>query len=756
MTKHIMRKILLLATVMLPGLAAMAQPKLSENPIHEVVEAMTLQEKASLVVGVGLNTAIPDAVGQINSVERLGVPYVMLADGPAGLRIKPERDGQERTFHCTSFPVGTAMSSTWNPELAFEVGDAMGGEVRDYGIDVILGPALNIQRNPLCGRNFEYYSEDPFLTGLIGAAVVDGIESNDVGACIKHFAANSQETNRVWNDSRVPVRALREIYLKGFEIAVRKSQPWMLMSSYNMLNGQYTSVNRGLMHDVLRCEWGFEGVAVTDWGFNGTPPPAQIMAENDLLMEGCPEQVQLIVSAVESGELPESQLDICVKRILGLARKSCRYRGYEYSEMPDLQASAQVALKAAHESIVMLENNGALPFDADVRNVALFGNASYDFLEGGTGSGEVHEPYIISPADGFVNRGYTVNQAVNAAYRSYIKDAADADFAKNGARHWFFGRFHPSEMDVDVKMIRKAARESDIAVITISRQAGEAGDRYARKGDFELSDKERLLVENVSAAFHARNKKVVVLLNVGSPLEVASWRNIPDAVLVTWQCGQEGGNAIADVLSGKVSPSGKLPATFPVRYQDVPSADNYPAEDRHRGKDGEKVRNVDYTEYAEGIYVGYRHFDRNEVPVCYPFGYGLSYTTFVYDNLSIVKDGYDYKVCVDVRNTGERPGKEAVQVYVSAPAGGLDKPVKELKSFAKTPLLQPGESCTVEMQFSTYDLASFDESRCAWVADNGVYKVMAGSSSQDIRLEGELDVISEMSWPVHDVLKPVK
>jgi len=745
-----MKKLIFAVTTLLSLVPMSAQMILTESNIHEITASMSLEEKAALVVGVGLETDVPDAVGQIRAIERLGIPPVLLADGPAGLRISPTRDGQSRTFHCTSFPVGTAMSSTWNVELAEEVGKAVGSEMRDYGIDVILGPVLNIQRNPLCGRNFEYYSEDPFLTGYMGAAVIEGIQSMGVGACVKHFAANNQETNRVHNDSRVSERALREIYLKGFEITVRKSQPWMLMSSYNMLNGRYTSVNRWLMHDVLRSEWGFEGVAVTDWGFNGTPPADQLKAGNDLMMEGCKEQYELVLKALYEGQLTEDQLDECVMRILELATRSCRFRGTDYSDNPDLKASAEVALKAAHERIVLLENKDkTLPLSPDVKTVALFGNASYDFLEGGTGSGEVHEPYIISPADGFAADGYIVNRSLADAYRKYIKDGVDADFAKNGKRHWFFGRFHPKEMTVDLKMICKAARESDFAVMTFSRQAGEAGDRYARKGDFELSESEFAMLTNVAAEFHKHGKKVVVVLNVGSPMEVASWKNIPDAVLISWQCGQEGGHAISDVMSGKVCPSGKLPATFPVSYSTLPSADNFPGENRRRGENGVEVPNIDYTEYKEGIYVGYRHFNRVNTALSYPFGYGLSYTKFEYEDMEIVKSGYDYTVTVSVRNVGDIPGKEAVQLYVAAPGRDMDKPLKELRAFAKTGILEPGQSQRISMTFSTYDLASFDEESGMWVTEKGTYRCLVGASSADIRLSDDFAVYSRMSVPVH-------
>ena len=749
-----MKKSILLVLGVALSLSALAQPTLTPDNIDQVVAAMTLHEKASMVVGIGLDTTVPDAVGQTRSIERLAIAPVLFADGPAGVRIKPTREGTECTFHCTSFPVGTALSSTWNTQLAREVGSAMGHEMVAYGIDVILGPALNIQRNPLCGRNFEYYSEDPYLSGLTGAAVVEGIQSHGVGACVKHYAANNQETNRVYNDSRVSERALREIYLKGFEIAIRRSHPWMVMSSYNKLNGLYTSTSGWLMSDVLRSDWGFEGVAVTDWGFNGTPPADQLRAENDLMMEGCPKQVELVIEAVENGTLSEAELDRSVRRILQLATRSVRHRGDSYSDTPDLGASAEVALRAAHESIVLLENrNSALPLEGSVKCVALFGNASYDFLEGGTGSGEVHEPYIISPAEGFEACGYAIDAPLADGYRTYIREGVEADFVRNGERHWFFGRFHPAEMTVEDEEIVRSATEADVAVITFSRQAGEAGDRYDRKGDFRLSDAERSQLERVSAEFGRMGKKVIVVLNVGGPVEVASWRELADAVLVSWQCGQEGGRAIADVISGAVCPSGHLPTTFPVEYADVPSANHFPAAERRKGGAEAPVANIDYTEYAEDIYVGYRHFDTFEKAVCYPFGYGLSYTDFAFGAAEVNLSGEDIVVSVDVANVGRVAGKEVVQLYVAAPKTDLEKPAKELRAFAKSATLAAGESERVELRLSLYDLASFDESRGCWVTEAGEYRLLLGSSVEDIKSEVTLRLQSEKCWavtsPVH-------
>ncbi len=777
-----MKKLIIAAACCLP-LAAGAQkaPQLGKTSIDKVVKAMTLEEKASLLIGTGMagmsgNSAVvgatqdlvPGAAGTSRPVERLGIPAIVLADGPAGLRIQPIRKDDPNTYYCTAFPVATLLGSTWNTELVTNVGKAMGNEVREYGADVLLAPALNIHRNPLCGRNFEYYSEDPLLTGKITAAMVNGIQSNGVGTSIKHFAANNQETNRTANDAIISQRALREIYLKGFEITVKESQPWTVMSSYNFLNGTYTSESRDLLTTILREEWGFKGLVMTDW-FGGKSVPAQVHAGNDLMMPGIPTQTEAIIQAVKDGTLSEADVDICVKRMLELIVASPRFQKYAFSNKPDLKAHAEVTRSSASEGMVLLKNNAnALPLAASIKSVAAFGITSYEFIAGGTGSGDVNRAYTISLTDGLNNAGYKLNTEVSAWYTQYI--AAEKEKNKPDPNNPFAAFMNKKRIEEIVPcpdFLTKQAKASDAAILTIGRSSGEFTDRHV-EGDFKLTPEELSLMANVCKAFHAEGKKVIVILNIGGVIETSMWKELPDAILLAWQAGQEGGNTVADILKGQVNPSGKLPMTFPVSYMDAASSKNFPYDyvlDQKSlfanfmgGKEKKnEVRNVDYTAYEEGIFVGYRFFDTFGKQVSYPFGYGLSYTKFDYSNPSVKETKDGYQVAVTVKNTGSVAGKEVVQLYASAPTTSLVKPEKELKAFVKTKQLQPGESQTLSLTIKKGDLASFSEARSAWIADAGTYQLKLAASSRDVRQTLEVSLPAEvLVEKVHDVLRPAK
>ena len=629
----------------------------------------------------------------------------------------------------------------------------------EYGADVLLAPALNIHRNPLCGRNFEYYSEDPLVSGKIAAAYVRGVQSNGVGTSIKHFAVNNQETNRNANDARVTPRALREIYLKGFEIAVKESAPWTVMSSYNHINGTYASENTDLLSTLLRDEWNFEGMVVTDW-FGGKDAVAQMIAGNDMLQPGRANQYDMIIEGVKSGKLDESILNRNVKRVLELILQTPHFKEYKYSNKPDLKAHAAVTRQSATEGMVLLKNNNeTLPFERKVRNIALFGCTSYDFIAGGTGSGNVNRAYTVSLLDGLKNAGYQIDEALKADYEQYI----EAENKKNTPdSSQPFSRFmpvpRPTELIPTTKVLSEQVAKADVALVTLGRTSGEFVDRNV--SDFELSEEELQLLKSVSQAFHAAGKKVVVVLNIGGVIETASWKKLPDAILLAWQAGQEGGNSVTDVLSGKVSPSGKLTMTFPNKLMDVASSTNFPMDARAntdvRNKEDKSssVKNVDYTDYEEDIFVGYRYFDSFGKQVSYPFGYGLSYTTFEYVNPSVKVDNGIYSVSIDVKNVGKFAGKEVVQLYVSAPNRfQMNKPEKELKAFTKTKELRPGETVTATLKLNTTDLASYDEASSSWVVDAGNYKFLIGTSSKDIKAVLDVDVVSVVE-KTNDILKP--
>ena len=764
-----MKKIILLSAAVLALAGCQnGEPQLATSSVKKVLKAMTLEEKAHLVIGMGMagndgssavvgatQDIVPGAAGTTYPIPRLGIPSIVLADGPAGLRINPTRPGDENTYYCTHFPIGTLLASTWNQELVESVGAAMGEEVHEYGADVYLAPALNIHRHPLNGRNFEYYSEDPVVAGKTAAAYVRGVQSNDVGTSIKHFAYNNQETNRTGNNAVISPRAQREIYLKGFEITVKEADPWTIMSSYNKINGTYTSQSKDLITTVLRDEWGFKGLVMTDW-FGGDNAAEQIAAGNDMMQPGTDLQYKQIMDAIADGSLSEKELDVCVTRCLELVKRSPKVKGYAYSNKPDLKEHAQITRQSALEGMVLLENKGVLPLK-DVKNVAVYGCTSYAFIAGGTGSGNVNRAYTVSLLDGLKNAGFNVDDSKKDAYLKHIaKEEADfkASLPEGDMLAAFYPVPRPSEIIPNLFDLAFSAYKNDVAIITFGRNSGEFFDRTS--ADFSLNEGEKKLLNVVTKAFHAAGKKVVVVLNVGGVIETASWKDIPDAVLLAWQAGQEGGNSVTDILTGVESPSGKLPMTFPVNLMDAASSANFPIDATNEvyfmsRREDVGQKDVDVTKYEEGIYVGYRWFDKQNLAVSYPFGYGLSYTSFEYSEPSVMNDGKTITATVTVKNTGSVAGKEAVQLYVSAPAGSLDKPVKELKAYGKTSKLAPGESETLTLSFPTGELASFDEEKSAWVVDAGIYTFLFGASSRDIRCTAVADAAAS-EVPAHRVL----
>ncbi|MBS1510233.1 MAG: glycoside hydrolase family 3 C-terminal domain-containing protein [Bacteroidetes bacterium] len=765
-----MKKIILPLLAVAFSLTAAAQN--SNNNAKDIVSKMTLDEKINLVVGMGMklpgqggtgvgltDDKVPGAAGTTYSIPRLNLPTTVVADGPAGLRINPTRPTDRRTYYATAWPVATLLASTWDTKLVEAVGKGMGNEVKEYGVDVLLGPGMNIHRNPLGGRNFEYYSEDPVVSGKMAAAMVNGIQSNGVGVSIKHFAMNNEETNRNTINVITGTRAMREIYLRGFEIAVKESNPWTVMSSYNKINGTYTSENYDLLTTILRKEWGFKGLVMTDW-FGGTNTVAQMKAGNDLLMPGTPDQRKAIKDAVDNGTLDVKVIDENAARIVNYILGTPAYQHYAFTNAPDLKAHAALARSAATEGMILLQNNhAALPLNKSIKSIAPFGITSFDFVSGGTGSGDVNEAYTVSLAEGLTNAGFKLDEELSKNYEDYVMGEKSKQPHKSFLEEFMNPTPRITEMPIDDKVFADKAATNDVALITIGRNAGEGSDRKV-ENDFNLKASEIALIDKVAAAFHAKNKKVIVVINSGGVIEVASWRNKVDAVLLAWQPGMEAGNAVADVLSGKVNPSGKLASTFPVKYEDDVTAKNFPGiefkDKATKGMLGMPMIPAEVT-YEEGVYVGYRYYNSFKIKPAYAFGYGLSYTHFTYTNIRLSATTFKDKisVTVDVKNTGTVAGKEAVQLYLSAPAKKMNKPAEELKAFDKTRLLQPGEKQTLQFEINAKDLASFDAKNNNWVAEAGTYTVKIGASSENILQKASFTLPAQkMVEQCHAVLQP--
>ena len=634
---------------------------------------------------------------------------------------------------------------------------------------------MNLIRNPLCGRNHEYYSEDPYLSGTIAAGYVRGVQSEGTAACPKHFVANNQETNRNNNISQVSQRALREIYLKAFEIMVKESDPWTIMTSYNKLNGPYAVQNRELLTTIVRDEWGWKGMYVSDWNA-GDNAVAAMLAGNDMLQPGQPKQYEAILAAAKSGQLPMEVLDANVKRILEYVIKTHNFKKAGHScnkpccvpmcSAENLKAHAQTVREVGADGIVLLKNSGILPLTG--KKVALFGCTSYDWISGGSGFGGTSVGhYTVSLIEGLRSAGYEVYKPLIATYTQHLAAEEKRLFPNGRPPFSLMPPARADEKQFTADELNAAIEGSDVAIISLGRKSGEAADRS--EADFYLKDGEAQLIKAVSEAYHAKGKQVIVLLDICSPMDVASWQDQVDALVCTWQGGQESGFSVADVLSGKVNPSGKLPMTFQIKYGDAYADQFFPAnvDDKTLGamfmwgynkdqapKERTPQANIDYTNYEEDIYVGYRYFDSFGKPVAYPFGFGLSYTTFAYENMSVSEANGVYTVKVDVKNTGSCAGRNVVELFVAAPnSKKLNKPEKELRNYAKTKLLQPGQSETITMTVKTEDLASFNEKVSAWKTDAGRYDFLICSSASTVEAKASAPV---KAWTkkVHNVMKP--
>ncbi len=658
--------------------------------INDAIAQMTLEEKAALCSGKDF--------WNLKEIDRLGIPSIMVTDGPHGLRKQAgaaDHLGLNDSVPSTCFPTASALASTWNRDLVYEVGVALGEECRQEKVAVILGPGANIKRSPLCGRNFEYFSEDPFLTGEIAKSHINGVQSQGVGTSLKHYAANNQETLRMSSNSVVDERALREIYLSGFETAVREAQPWTVMCSYNRVNGTYACENPYLMDDLLKKEWKHQGLVVTDWGAMDDVVAA-LKAGVELEMPGVPNgNTERIVSAVRSGNLAESVLDEAVSRILTMIFKASETLAHEFKY--DSQKHHALARRTAAEGAVLLKNErGALPLKPGAK-VALIGRFAREPRYQGAGSS------LICPTQ------------LENLYEELAKLI--------GEENLNYAAGYTARADVVDENLLKEALETAAKAEVVVICAG-LPDTYEAEGidrkHMRLPAAHDALIEKLAAA----HNNVIVVLSNGSPVEMPWVEDVP-AILEGYLGGQAGAGALADLLTGKANPSGKLAETFPLKLDDTP-AQPYPG--------GPAT-----VEYRESIYVGYRYFDSAKMDVLFPFGHGLSYTTFTYRDLKLARVGEIVTVSCKVKNTGSKAGKEVVQVYVSDVEASIFRPQKELKGFAKVEL-QPDEEKEISISLGERAFAFYDVASKGWVIEPGDFEIMVGSSSRDIRLRALLQL----------------
>lgn len=701
------------ASLSLPIKGGLVQ--LSADSIDCVVAAMTLEEKAHMVTGTG-DPLIPGASGSTYPIERLGVPSVTVNDGPAGLRYDTT----------VWYPSVINVSSSWDPSLAAQVGTAMGEDTLVKDIDVILAPGMNIQKNVLGGRNFEYCSEDPMLTAFMAAAYTNGIQSTGVGVSLKHFAANNQETSRGSVSANVTERALREIYLKAFGIAVRKSDPFTVMSCYNLINGTRVAASHDLLTTYLRGECGFDGMVMSDWG-SGATVVEKVNAGNDINMPGNADDPALIMAAANDGTLNLSMLDKACANVLGLVVKSPVFTGAEGTKNIDFKGHGLLAAEVAAQTMVLLQNDGTLPLSGG-QTLAVFGNGAYATVYGGAGSGSVTAKKPVSIAEG-LNKSEAFD--VYKFKTNPFKDAPEHSSIN-------------ATLDIEVTeaYATECAEAADTAIIVISRGSTEGADRHEGKGDFLLNQTESDMIERVCNAFHAKGKKVVVLLNTGSPIEVLSWQDKADAILWTGFAGEKTGSAVAEVLCGDVNPCAKTTITWPETYFSTPASQFFPG------------TNTD-TCYYEDIYVGYRYYSTFGVDVSYPFGYGLSYTEFAYSDFDVQKqaDGTLTATCT-VTNVGKAVGREIVQIYVSKPETLMEQAALALAGFAKTALLEPGKSEQVTVRITTDALESYDTKGSRYVLDGGSYTFSLAASATDIKATKTLTIDPAVLRDVTNIATP--
>ncbi len=666
--------------------------------VETLISKMTLEEKAALCTGESFWSTIP--------VERLGIPSMFVSDGPHGVRkVKEVHAIAQKSLPATCFPTASCLASTWNVDLLKSMGEALAEECIALNVDVLLGPGVNMKRSPLNGRNFEYFSEDPYLAGEMAVNLIKGIQSKGVGTSLKHYAANSQEYQRFSISAEVDERTLREIYLPAFEKAVKEAKPWTVMCSYNKINGTYGSENAYLLKDILKNEWGFEGLVVSDWGAVHDRV-ASLKGGLDLEMPGPqPKRVKAVVEAVKAGELSEETLNDSVRRILKIVFKA--------KETPktgtfDVDAHHELAHKIAGEGVILLKNNGLLPLKGS-EQIAVIGRSAADAHFQGGGSSHINPTKVAVP----------FNELKNQAGRAEV----------------IYTEGYPADLSLNQQMIDRSvsvAKEADVAVLYIALPSSIESEGYDRTS-LHLTEHQEALIKAVSAI----QPNTVVVLNNGAPVVMSDWIDGVAAVIEGWMMGQAGGVAIADVLFGKINPSGKLAETFPLKLEDTPAYINWPG---GAGK----------VHYGEGLFIGYRYYDYKTVPVQFPFGFGLSYTTFEYSNIKVskktFKDVEGVSVSVDVTNTGKVAGKETVQVYVHDQKSTLVRPEKELKGFKKVEL-KPGETKTVTISLDFRSFAYYHPEYKQWITEDGDFDLLVGASSADIKQTVTVTLESTLKLP---------
>jgi beta-glucosidase len=665
--------------------------------IESILARMTLEEKAALCTGASAWTT--------TALEHLGVPELFVADGPHGVRKEMQGGETYQSYPATCFPTASCTASTWDVDLLRAMGRALAEECIAQEVHLLLGPGANIKRTPLGGRNFEYFSEDPFLAGEMTAAWIDGVQSLGVGTSLKHFAANNQEYQRLSISSEMDERTLREIYLPAFETAVKKAKPWSVMCAYNRLNGVFCSEHHGLLTGILKNEWGFEGPVVSDWGAV-RDRVVSLRSGLDLEMPGPrPMSVRALVEAVRCGALQQAVLDDSARRILGIVFRAAQT---PKGGLFDVQAHHALARKIAAEGMVLLKNDGILPLK-DPRRIAVIGGAAESAHFQGGGSSHINPTLVAVPLA-------ELNNLAGEAGLTYA-------------------RGYPADDSLQPELIDEAvglARAAEVALLYIALPEYKECEGYDR-ADLDLTLQQVALIQAVAAA----QPRTVVILNNGGPLVMGEWIGQVAAVLEAWMMGQAGGGAIADILFGRVNPSGKLAETFPLKLSDTPAFINFP------GENGQ-VR------YGEGLYIGYRYYDAKQMPVQFPFGYGLSYTRFEYRNLKLSAENFrdvdGLALSVEVTNTGTRTGKETVQVYVHDHRSSLARPVKELKGFAKLEL-QPGETKTARIALDFRAFAFYHPAYRRWISEDGDFDILVGASSADIRCAKVVSLQSTLVLP---------